>query len=544
MTTDESSEYERLREEVRKLREQLNTAEDENDRLRRASRGGEAGCGNTDHQSTDAARRQAEQEARRAEAELRRAQEQVAQLQSQLGFIGALYQTVDDDGQEDATRRRVRAVKRFLAGAFTACAAGIKTHLPRFYRECDPDESHNTDELKDGEAGFRAYVEETQRRGRQWASRLNKPWLRGKKIIGVIGGFSAGKSTLVNALIGAKEEDKLPVDMNPSTAVATYVSYGDSPSISYVRRDGRQRKLDWKEYKPKTLTKSSLGGAGLAELVKYGVMEYPCERLRGVSLLDTPGLSSGDERDSQRALEAVFDCDALLYAVDVNKGVTRQEIELLKSACIWQPLYVVLTKCDQKVSSEVREMQRYTEETLNRSGIGFAAVLTFSQDQVPSNVWGVIEAAESYDAYTDTFADDFRGDLQANANSSSQWLEEQKEAAEKAEKEYHRAIDKFNDVVGKLQDRVVEVADIPQYETHLFGDDKYEMTAEQYNKFHYRLEKIHEGAGELCRCTEAVDSSTTALSEARDWVERFEYVNQMCDELLWSFTAALKGEEA
>lgn len=42
----------------------------------------------------------------------------------------------------------------------------------------------------------------------------------------VVGGFSRGKSTLINALLGDKV---LPAKMTPTTAVITVIKYGEQP---------------------------------------------------------------------------------------------------------------------------------------------------------------------------------------------------------------------------------------------------------------------------------------------------------------------------
>lgn len=53
---------------------------------------------------------------------------------------------------------------------------------------------------------------------------INFDFLNFKNIIAVGGGFSSGKSSFLNQLI---KDVKLPVDVNPSTAIPTYIFNSD-----------------------------------------------------------------------------------------------------------------------------------------------------------------------------------------------------------------------------------------------------------------------------------------------------------------------------
>ena len=54
----------------------------------------------------------------------------------------------------------------------------------------------------------------------------------------VAGEFKRGKTTLINALIGA---DLLPVGVVPLTSVVTILSYGEQPSVQVVLQNDEQR---------------------------------------------------------------------------------------------------------------------------------------------------------------------------------------------------------------------------------------------------------------------------------------------------------------
>ena len=56
--------------------------------------------------------------------------------------------------------------------------------------------------------------------------------LIGKKIVGLGGGFSSGKSSFLNCLMGG--EEILPAKIDPSTSVPTYIVYGQENKVKAI----------------------------------------------------------------------------------------------------------------------------------------------------------------------------------------------------------------------------------------------------------------------------------------------------------------------
>lgn len=142
------------------------------------------------------------------------------------------------------------------------------------------------------------------------AVRLDEP-LR----VAVIGKVKAGKSTLLNALIG---EEIAPTDAGECTRVLTYYEYGHKSSVtihpvsgppepaSFSRVDGRLQ-ID-------------LGDHHADDIARL-VIRWPSQSLRGMTLLDTPGIDSISTEIAARTLRA-FDpqqqpaaADAIIYCM-------------------------------------------------------------------------------------------------------------------------------------------------------------------------------------------------------------------------------------
>ncbi len=137
---------------------------------------------------------------------------------------------------------------------------------------------------------------------RQISGRLAEP-LR----VAIAGRLKAGKSTLVNALIGRRVA---PTAVGECTRVVTRFRYGPADRVDVVTRDGARhsRPLDDDGMIPQRL------GVPAAR-VAYVDVTLTSEKLRELTVVDTPGLASADTRVSARAEEAVgvstapFDAD-------------------------------------------------------------------------------------------------------------------------------------------------------------------------------------------------------------------------------------------
>lgn len=111
--------------------------------------------------------------------------------------------------------------------------------------------------------------------------------------VAVAGRLKAGKSTLVNALIGRRVA---PTAVGECTRVVTRFRYGPADRVDVVRRDGTRSSLplDDDGMIPQRL------GVGAGD-VAYVDVTLTSEKLRHLIVVDTPGLASADQQVSARA---------------------------------------------------------------------------------------------------------------------------------------------------------------------------------------------------------------------------------------------------
>lgn len=137
------------------------------------------------------------------------------------------------------------------------------------------------------------------------AARLDEP-LR----VAIAGKVKAGKSTLLNALVG---EELAPTDASECTRVVTWYREGLTYKVSVVPRGGEPHVARY------TRTSGAIDvdlGGTKAEDVERIDVEWPSARLREFTLIDTPGIASLTRAVSDRAVEFLAPSDDTPTAAD------------------------------------------------------------------------------------------------------------------------------------------------------------------------------------------------------------------------------------
>lgn len=160
--------------------------------------------------------------------------------------------------------------------------------------------------------------------GEEAVERMSK-WdnIIGKKIdepfsLMVVGDFKRGKSTIINAILG---RSIAPVNVAPETFTVNCISYGESPSVEAVLRNGKRV----------TLTQDDLSRKRLAGLLDFfpGELDYIDVRsdapiLKEIQIVDTPGLSDLDDLDNQ-VKDFLVKADAVIYVATALSPFSESE---------------------------------------------------------------------------------------------------------------------------------------------------------------------------------------------------------------------------
>ena len=125
------------------------------------------------------------------------------------------------------------------------------------------------------------------------AERIDQP-LR----VALAGSLKAGKSTLLNALVG---QDIAPTDATECTRVVTWYRQGPTPTVTAWHHGDQSFNVPVQRREGSSLT-FDLGAMTAAEVDRLDV-EWPARALTNTTIIDTPGTSSLSRDVSARTLE-------------------------------------------------------------------------------------------------------------------------------------------------------------------------------------------------------------------------------------------------
>jgi hypothetical protein len=228
----------------------------------------------------------------------------------------------------------------------------------------------------------------------------------------VAGEFKQGKSSLVNALIGATV---CPVDDDVATAVPTYVRFGQQAQATLLF-DGEQPRRepieldDIRRYVAEAdrLGNAPIDGGGPRPRPAGVEVRLPRNLLAtGLVLVDTPGVGGLGSAHGAASLAAISSANAVVFVTDASQELTRSELDFLSQARHLCPTVVcVVTKTDFypawrrireldeqhlrgrvdvpviAVSSSLRSRAVQANDAALNTESGFADLLRFVSEQV------------------------------------------------------------------------------------------------------------------------------------------------------------------
>lgn len=210
------------------------------------------------------------------------------------------------------------------------------------------------------------------------------PELPSKVVVGLGGSFSAGKSSLINALIG--DRHCLVTEVDPTTSLPTYLVQGKSEQteVHAINLFNRVVPLSHDQFRTLTHEEKSLYGSQVSSLLKSVVVAHPALPWGNLALLDTPGYSKADEVGSARtdanlARAQLNSAQFIVWLVPADKGtITEEDIAFLASLDRAIPKLIVLSRADKHPPEEIEKIVALVRDTLAKRGLDVLDVLPFS----------------------------------------------------------------------------------------------------------------------------------------------------------------------
>jgi predicted nucleic acid-binding Zn-ribbon protein len=324
----------------------------------------------------------------------------------------------------------------------------------------------------------------------RWANLQKKSWIQGKITVAFVGEFSAGKTSIVNRILSQDNPNipQLPVSTKATTAIPTYISGGVSTRYEFVAPDHTLKNISENTFRK--VRKEVLDQVkGVSSLISYFVMSYKNKNLNNLSILDTPGFSSNDSEDAERTIDVINECDALFWVFDVNNGtINKSSISLIKKH-LKKPLYVVINKTDTKANPEINSVEKLISKTLQNEGVEVQSFIRFSAKSDISVIINPIKTIAK-DSNKNTYIDSLMSSLneleRVSEKEKNDLYNQYKKKFEKGEK----IEQKYKDAIIALKNSCDEASDMPQWTTHFFSKDRYEMSKSEYEEMDNLLDNI------------------------------------------------------
>ncbi len=205
------------------------------------------------------------------------------------------------------------------------------------------------------------------------------PSLFQKTMVAVGGGFSAGKSTFLNNLLGLKL--KLPEDMNPTTAIPTYCLKGKKEVLMGFSQNGGMVELPNLAFDHQFL--ESLG-FNLKEIMPFMLLSAPSAPFEFLCFIDTPGFNPGNQGytggDEQASKESLKHAKHILWLISCERGgIESDDLEFLQELYEeGKQVFIVLSRADSRTKSQLEVVAIKIRETLKDHGIEFLGICAYS----------------------------------------------------------------------------------------------------------------------------------------------------------------------
>ncbi len=187
--------------------------------------------------------------------------------------------------------------------------------------------------------------------------------------VAITGQFSAGKSTFLNALLS---RNILPTGITPVTSKVNFINYGEEYKLKITYYSGAQ------EYAPiESIADFTDQREHEMKDIKYLTLYAPMDILKDISFVDTPGLNSQSQSDTDTTRKVLRDVGGIIWLTLIDNAGKLSEAEVLeeymqhfknKSLC-------VLNQKDKLTSEQVETTTKYVSE---KFGKYFAKVVPIS----------------------------------------------------------------------------------------------------------------------------------------------------------------------
>ncbi len=176
----------------------------------------------------------------------------------------------------------------------------------------------------------------------------------------MLGLFKRGKSSLINALL---KDEIVPTGIIPLTAIITLIEYGSKKyaEIFFINSDSKKVNiLEVNQYVAEKENPKNI------KQVSYVKIYHNSEILKRVTIIDTPGVGSSLEHNTETTNRFIDKIDAAMFILSGDVPITKAESEFLTGIKLRIPKVIfVLNKIDLLTTEQLEEVKNYNISVLN-----------------------------------------------------------------------------------------------------------------------------------------------------------------------------------
>lgn len=206
----------------------------------------------------------------------------------------------------------------------------------------------------------------------------------GKNIAAIGGAFSSGKSSFMNSFF-SQDEVTLPVGMDQTTAIASYVMDGENTEIAGYSYKGARVAVPENIFSLFTYQEKDKFKLNMKLIIDDIVFKTGfVQPYENICFIDTPGFNPGSnsEFDYNTAITAIAGAQILLWCFDVSLGAIHDdEFQILQDILNVNPdlkIYVIANRADLKSNEENAEVLDQVEMMLEANAIEYEGISLYT----------------------------------------------------------------------------------------------------------------------------------------------------------------------
>ena len=254
--------------------------------------------------------------------------------------------------------------------------------------------------------------------------------------VAITGQFSAGKSTFLNALLS---KNILPTGITPVTSKVNFINYGEEYKLKITYYSGAQ------EYAPiEAIADFTDQRSEDMKDIKYLTLYAPMDILKEISFVDTPGLNSQSQSDTDTTRSVLRDVGGIIWLTLIDNAGKQSEAKVLEE---YMQLFKDKSLCvlNQKDKFSQEQVETTTKYVSEKFGKYFAQVTPISAKMALDA--RAVQKTVLIEDSIDSILKDFKKDLNANLNADTlDFFEEKYDAFQNKLKEI-----KYSDISSNLK---------------------------------------------------------------------------------------------